>query len=327
MTERPNAVFASLVGAAATLLLGVAGALAALGLSGVVALAATTVGAFTACVFFVGELGRVPLSAVVIIVLALASTAAFLRTLWHYDRERRLLRALPLELFGNQSLQETAAGVMLYVTPGEQPAAFCFGLRRPRVVVTSGLLDRLDADEQAAVIWHELEHARNHEPLKCLLARLAANSFFWIPVLRDLLDRFMLAKELVADRRAVAATSVRALAGALDEVSSAPSLAAVGAGDLAAARIERLFAPQTALPSLFHLRHALVSTLGGSALALTLAFPGQLDLREQSHMQTMLTSLSLHGLPGMAGGLLVNAAMLGAAILLFRRRVSRHVER
>jgi len=321
MTERPNTVLASLVGAAVALMLAIGSALAALGLSGVVALAATTIGAFTACVFFVTELDRVPLSALVLIVVALASAAGFLRTLWLYRRERRLLGALPLEPLDVPALAQIAAGAgtAIYVTPAQRPAAFCFGLWRPRVVVTSGLLQRLDSAEQAAVVWHELEHARNREPLKCLLARTAANSFFWIPALRDLLDRFLLAKELVADQRALSVAGVQALAGALDEVASAPSLAAVGAGDFAAARIERLFSPQTPLPPLFQLRHLAASALGGTVLALTFTFPAQLDLRGQTHMQTMLTSLSLHGLPGMAAGFVANALLLVASPLFWRR--------
>ena len=321
MSERPNAIFAGLLASAAALTLAFAGALLSVGLAGVAALAATTIGALTACVFFLAELRRVPLSALVLVVLALASLIGFVRTLWIYRRERRLLSALPLTPVVDGPLSRLAsdAGVDLFVVPARKPEAFCFGLLHPRVVLSSGLLERLDADKQAAVIWHEAEHARNREPLKCLLAQLAANSFFWVPTLRDLLNRFLLVKELAADRRAVARTSTAALAGALYEVASAPSLAAVGAGDFAAVRVDRLFGEQASLPPLLRLRSVAVSAVGAAALTLTLAFPAQLNLGEQTHMQSMLTSLSLHGLPGMAAGLLVNGMMLTAAMFFWRR--------
>jgi beta-lactamase regulating signal transducer with metallopeptidase domain len=191
------------------------------------------------------------------------------------------------------------------------------------VVITSGLLERLSSDEQAAVLWHEAEHAHAHEPAKCLLARLAASTFFWMPALRDLVDRFLLVKEISADRRAVARTKPDALAGALYEVASAPSLAAVGVGDFATARIERLFDADAPLPPLFRRSHLAASAVGTVALMLALAFPAQLDLGERTHLHVMLTSLSLHGLPGMAAGLVLNGAMVAGFTLIWRRLGSR----
>lgn len=321
MSERPNALFGLLVASATALTFALVGALAGLGIGGVAALVAMILGALTACIFFLAELDRVPVSALVLVVLALASMAAFVRTLWIYRRERRLLAALPLAPAADEALTRVAAaaGVTLQLTPARRPAAFCFGLLRPRVVVTSGLLERLSAEETAAVVWHEAEHVRRREPLKCLLARLASNTFFWIPLLRDLLDRFLLVKEIVADRRAVARTDSAALAGALFEVASTPTLAAVGAGDFALARVERLFAPQTALPPLFRPRHLATSVAGLAAVTLPVVFPAQLNLGEKTHLQSMLTSTSLHGLPGMAAGLAVNALVLSIFAIAWRR--------
>lgn len=328
MTERPNAIFAGLIASATILTMAFAAALLSVGLGGVAALAATTLGALTACVFFLAELRKVPLSALVLVVLALASLLGFVRTLWMYRRARRLLSSLPLDPVADGPLARLAsdAGVQLFTTPARKPEAFCFGLLHPRVVVSTGLLERLDADKQAAVVWHEAEHARNREPLKCLLAQLAANSFFWVPTLRDLLDRFLLVKELAADRRAVARTSTTALAGALYEIASAPSMAAVGAGDFATARVDRLLGQHAALPPLLRLRSLTISAIGATALTLTLVFPAQLDLGEQTHMQSMLTSLSLHGLPGMTAGLLLNGIMLTLVTSFWRRLSARNAQ-
>ena len=321
MSERPNAVFGSILAIAGGLTAALGAALATLGLAGIATLAATILGALTACIFFLAELHRISLGSLVLVVLALASATACTRTLWAYQRERRLLNALPLEPLSEGPLAAiaSAADIRLHVTPARRPAAFCFGLLRPRVVVTSGLLERLSGDEQAAVVWHEAEHAHAREPAKCLLARLAASTFFWMPVLRDLLERFLLVKEVAADRRAVTRTSRQALAGALYEVASAPSLAAVGAGDLASARIERLLEHAAPLPQLFRRAHLAASAAGAAALTLALAFPARLDLGEQTHLRGMLTSLSLHGLPGMAAGLMLNGAMLAAFTLIWRR--------
>ncbi len=325
MSERPNAVFGLIVAIAGGLTAAIGAALAALGLAGIATLAATIVGALTACVFFLAELHRIALSSLVLVVLALASVTAASRILWAYRRERRLLEALPLEPLtaGPLAVIARAARIRLDVTPARRPGAFCFGFLRPRVVVTSGLLERLSSDQQAAVVWHEAEHAHAHEPVKCLLARLAASTFFWMPALGDLLERFLLVKEISADRRAIGRTSRGALAGALYEVASTPSLAAVGAGDLATARIERLFEPEAPLPPLFRRSHLAGSAAGAAALTLAVAFPAQLDLGEQAHLRAMLTSLSLHGLPGMAAGLALNGVMLVSSTLIWRRLCTR----
>src|SRR5438093_13219935 len=91
VSERPNAVFGSIVVIAAGLTAAIGAALAALGLAGLATLAATVVGALTACVFFLTELHRIALSSLVLIALALASAVGCTRTLWAYQRERRLL--------------------------------------------------------------------------------------------------------------------------------------------------------------------------------------------------------------------------------------------
>lgn len=322
MSERPNAIFASIIALAVALATAIGAALAALGIAGTATLAATLAGALTACVFFLVELRHIAVSSLILATLALASASACARTIWAYRRERRLLDTLPLEPVTNGPLAPIAAAadLRLYLTPARKPDAFCFGLLRPRVVVTTGLLERLGDAEQAAVVWHEAEHAHAYEPVKCLLARIAANSFFWIPLLRALLERFLLVKEISADRRAVDHTSRHALAAALREVVSAPSLAAVGAGDFAGGRLERLFEPRAPLPPLFRRWHLATSAAGAAAVVLVLAFPARLDLGEETHLNGMLTSLSLHGLPGMAAGLVFNSAILATVTLVWRRR-------
>ncbi len=119
MSERPNAVFGSILAIAGGLTAALGAALATLGFAGIATLAATILGALTACVFFLAELHRIALSSLVLVVLALASVMAGARTLWAYRRELRLLNALPLEPLSEGPLAAVAraAGVRLDVTP------------------------------------------------------------------------------------------------------------------------------------------------------------------------------------------------------------------
>ncbi len=320
MSERPNAVFGLLLAAAATAGALITAAFAALGAVGIAAVAVIVLGAFTACVVFLAELQRIPLPALALTTLGAVSAVAVARTLVAHVREQRLLRALPLVPLADdaaRSVARAAAIESFLLTPATRPAAFCFGTLRPRVVVTTGLLAKLDQDERTAVLWHEAHHARDRVPAKCLLARLAAASFFWLPALGDLHDRYLLVKELAADRLAVAHTSPAALAGALLAVSE-PVPGTVGLADAATARIDRLVDPAAKLPPVFR-RRALAATAAAATLvALLLHTHAGVDMAEGKHLRSMLTSLSFHGLPGMAAGLALNLSAL--ALVRYLRR-------
>ena len=322
MAERSNVLLGVLIAAACLFAGLLAAGLVELGGSGVVRLTAMVLGTFSACVYFLAELRRVPTAALVLVALSVLSTGAFARAGFRYWRERRALNALPLlPLKGELADVAHAAGTRaLYRTPATRPAAFCFGLARPRVVLTDGLLARLTPPEQAAAIWHEAQHARVREPLKCLSARLAARTFFWMPLLADLFDRYLLVKELDADRLAAAKTSRRALAGALYAVLGEPTPAgAIGLADFSAARVDRLFDQRAQLPPVTTRRRIVISLAGSTLLAAVISFPMHLDVGESTHLRSMLTSMSLHGLPGMAVGFLVNGLILTCMTMGARR--------
>lgn len=320
MTERPNAVLVALLAVAAGAAAFVAAAFATFSAPDVVL---TVLGALTVCAALLGDVGRIPFPALVVTVLMLASAFAIVRTLTRHLREQRVIDALPLERLDDtaaRAVAETLAAGGVYVTPSSRPAAFCFGTVRPRVVMTAGLLARLDADERAAALWHEAHHARDHVPLKCLLARLAAAAFFWLPVLGDLRDRYLLVKELSADRLAVARTSTSALAGALLAVSD-PVRGTVGLADAAATRVDRLVDPAAALPPLFRKRRLVVTAGSAALIVLLLSMGSGVDvLAGSDELWSMLTSPSLHGLPGMAGGLVASLGAIAVGAHLRRRR-------
>lgn len=289
-------------------------------------IAAMVIAALTACIFFLVRLSDVPISSILIVVFALSSAGALVRSVLVYRRQSRVLAVLPLAPVDEGELASEArrAGAELLLLPASRRIAFCAGLRRPHVVVSAGLLAGLDPEEQKAVVWHEAMHARSREPMRCLLARLAAQTFFWVPLLRELLERYLLVKELAADREAVAKTSRRALAGALAQVVGEPAPAgAVGIGEFAAARVDRLFDANAQLPRFVRPSRLGLSVLAAALLVLAVAFPARLGPRQSQEIWTMLTTMSLHGLPGMLLGLVMNVAAFAAAGLL-ARRLARH---
>jgi beta-lactamase regulating signal transducer with metallopeptidase domain len=263
---------------------------------GVAAHAVRLLGVASGCALSFADTRTVPLALIIPAALGLASLLGFTRALARYRRERLLLRSLPLTPVEGLDLAAIArtTGIPLYQTPAAQPAAFCFGLLRPQVVLTSGLIDQLSDEERAAAFWHEAQHARVREPLRALLARLIASTFFWLPALRDLFERYTLVRELDADRLAQARTSRRALAGALHAVAAGPRLAgSVGFADRADSRVDRLLDPRSPLPSLFRRSHLALSLAAIAALSVAFTYPANLPVTTRNHQATMMMKMPI----------------------------------
>jgi hypothetical protein len=102
------------------------------------------------------------------------------------------------------------------VVDDDVPQAFCAGLLRPRVFISSGAVDLLGGDELAAVVRHEQQHLAAHDPLRLAAARVLEQALFFLPALRPLGNRSDELAEQRADAAAVAAAGDRApLASAL----------------------------------------------------------------------------------------------------------------
>lgn len=152
--------------------------------------------------------------------------------------------------------------------------AFTYGIWRPRVVVSTGLVEAATADELAAVLHHENCHVRNRDPLKVLALRTWTAAFFYLPVIGSLLTRILDRQELKADRAALRACGVSPVAGALLKAVGRPAagrgtaVAALGGPALLDARITQLDTgdvPQ--LPSAVTARTVLASAPGIGLIA------------------------------------------------------------
>ncbi len=131
---------------------------------------------------------------------------------------RRLDAAAALGLSGRVDVVD-AAGVF----------AVSYGVRRPRILVSSGLAGALSRGEISAVLAHERCHLRHRDPLRLLAARMAAGYGCWLPVSPWLAGRFALRAELAADRAAVACAGRGVLAAALLKLADAPPSPALAA--------------------------------------------------------------------------------------------------
>jgi hypothetical protein len=111
------------------------------------------------------------------------------------------------------------------VVEDERPLAFCAGLLRPRVYVSTGALALLDDTALDAVLAHERHHARRRDPLRLAAGRVLARALFFMPGLGELSARQQSLAELSADESALSADPDRgsALARAMLGFSEAGS--------------------------------------------------------------------------------------------------------
>lgn len=193
-----------------------------------------------------GALLVLPLAAV-----GLAVVLRGVRSFWRQVRaQRRFLRALrTVEARGIE-------GVAVTVIQSAEPEAFCAGLLRPRIYVSTAALSLLTPIELAAVAAHEAHHRSRRDPLRILAARALADAFFFLPALRQMAQRYGQLAELAADEAATEAKGRSALASALLRFGERSGEAAPVVG-IAPERVEQLLggAPRWQLP---------LSILGGS---------------------------------------------------------------
>ena len=117
-------------------------------------------------------------AAVVLMALALLGAAVLLVTVRAAVRQvrahRRLVRTLPVTgaLPGHPSV---------LVIDAAAPMAFCAGWLRPRVYVSTAVLDRLSEGELRAVLAHEQHHGALRDPLRLAVGRVLCQALFFLP--------------------------------------------------------------------------------------------------------------------------------------------------
>src|ERR1700722_11085671 len=163
---------------------------------------------------------------------------------------------LPHELA--ETVTDMGFGGRVILLDSPESFSFVYGVLIPRVALSSGLLEGVSEVELQAVLEHERYHVCNLDPLKVILAQALSATFFFLPALDSLRLRYVTARELAADRRAIKACGRRPLAGALLKAVRGPEwgelevAAAIGGSDLLDVRVAQLESgkqPKLAAPS------------------------------------------------------------------------------
>ena len=111
---------------------------------------------------------------------------------------RHMTRSLPV-------IRRLSAQPSVLLVAADAPVAFCAGWLRPRVYVSTGVLDRLSDRELQAVLAHERQHWALRDPLRLAVGRVLCQALFFLPVIGALHSDYADAAELTADAAALVA--------------------------------------------------------------------------------------------------------------------------
>jgi Zn-dependent protease with chaperone function len=231
---------------------------------------------------------------------ALAARTVFLAARALRAARRAELRGLALAA---AVPRQVAGGGTAWIVPADQLAAHCAGLRRPRAIVSTGLLDLLTPAEQEAVLAHEVAHIRLGHPRVLLLGAVIARSYRWLPPARLAWTRLRRDLEAAADDEAAAAAGTAPLLSALAKAALAAAASPPPApGSPAPAFAEpadlRYRVHRLQHPSARGTRAALTLPLTGALLTFALAWAACQALHASSQWTALIPCLAAFGYLG-----------------------------
>jgi Zn-dependent protease with chaperone function len=202
-----------------------------------------------------------------LLLTVIASIAGGLGILREWRRLRLLSRTISQR--SSHIVSEVNRECPVVVVNDDTPFAFCYGLLRPRICYSTGLGQLLTNEELQAVLLHEELHARRRDPLKVFIARVLAAMVFFLPLSRDVRDRYLVWLEVSADQEVIRQLGIAALAQALVKLlQPKPALdleAAISRINPTEERIKHLINPGTGSPGLLVLPRCSLATLGLTA--------------------------------------------------------------
>lgn len=107
----------------------------------------------------------------------------------------------------------------IFLRASDAPLALVCGSRRPTLVLSTWMIEQLDARELESVLTHELSHLARRDYPMAWLASVLRDAFFYLPTSRRVFRQIQAEKEFACDDLAVSVTGrPLALASALAKV-------------------------------------------------------------------------------------------------------------
>jgi hypothetical protein len=94
-------------------------------------------------------------------------------------------------------------GTEIIVVRDDEFLALTIGMLRPRIVLSTGVLERFNDHEVKAILLHEWHHCRNRDNPKLFGSSLLVDAFGYLPITKSVHDYHKIWGELSADRFAI----------------------------------------------------------------------------------------------------------------------------
>lgn len=134
-----------------------------------------------------------------------------IRATWRIIAQRYLTRK-SLRLFRSRqhhkltkrlNYKYSSLATEIVVVRDEAFLALAIGMRKPKIILSTAVLQMFDDDEVKAILLHEWHHCRNRDNVKMFLLTLLTEAFGYLPIMKPVFRYCQTWTELLADRFAI----------------------------------------------------------------------------------------------------------------------------
>lgn len=141
------------------------------------------------------------------ITLLVTAVKLFSTFLHIYQFRTNLLKSVSLTPSFMPLLKKIHLVDKVVMAQNDKPFAFCFGIRSPKIYISTKLISLVTASELKTILLHEQYHLEHHDALTLLVANIAASLFPFFPLLSDLITSYRTEREILADKAAIKGNS------------------------------------------------------------------------------------------------------------------------
>jgi len=121
-----------------------------------------------------------------------------------------------------------------YFIDSEKQFAFCLGIRKPKIYISTALVSLLNIQEVEAVLRHERYHLENRDTLTMIVASIGESLLPFFPLISDFLHNYRIEREIKADKEAIQGLGdEKPLIAVLKKLLGTPSVAMVSVAAIA----------------------------------------------------------------------------------------------
>lgn len=93
-----------------------------------------------------------------------------------------------------------------FLIEDNKPFAFCLGVLRPKIYISTALLKVIDKKELEAVLHHEEYHLKSKDSLTMIIGLFGKTLFPFFPIFSDFIKHYRVEREIEADKEAIIKT-------------------------------------------------------------------------------------------------------------------------